>query len=106
MKRGKEMTCEEVLGGLRPMPIRVREEWCGSGIDARLAVGVRVVDLRRLALKIGRNHALALELYRRPVHEEADPGVDDRRSGAVPSGGDGCLGRRISVVGPVRPVLY
>ena len=52
------------------MPIPEFREGMGGGSDrARLAVGVRVVDLRRLALKIGRDHALALELYRRPVHE-------------------------------------
>ena len=88
-KKGKDMTCEEVLEWLAAHANpEFREGMVRFGIDARLAVGVRVVDLRRLAREIGRDHALALELYRRP-----DPGVDDRRSGAVPSGGDGCLGR-------------
>lgn len=64
------MTCEEVLEWLAAHANpEFREGMVRFGIDARLAVGVRVVDLRRLALKIGRNHALALELYRRPVHE-------------------------------------
>ena len=69
-KKGKDMTCEEVLEWLAAHANpEFREGMVRFGIDARLAVGVRVVDLRRLALKIGRNHALALELYRRPVHE-------------------------------------
>ena len=64
------MTCEEVLEWLAAHANpEFREGMVRFGIDARLAVGVRVVDLRRLALKIGRDHALALELYRRPVHE-------------------------------------
>ena len=69
-KKGKDMTCEEVLEWLAAHANpEFREGMVRFGIDARLAVGVRVVDLRRLALKIGRDHALALELYRRPVHE-------------------------------------
>ena len=69
-KKGKDMTCEEVLEWLAAHANpEFREGMVRFGIDARLAGGGRVVDLRRLALKIGRNHALALELYRRPVHE-------------------------------------
>ena len=64
------MTCEEVLEWLAAHANpEFREGMVRFGIDARLAVGVRVVDLRRLAREIGRDHALALELYRRPVHE-------------------------------------
>lgn len=60
-KKGKDMTCEEVLEWLAAHANpEFREGMVRFGIDARLAVGVRVVDLRRLALKIGRNHALAL----------------------------------------------
>ena len=69
-KKGKDMTCEEVLEWLAAHANpEFREGMVRFGIDARLAVGVRVVDLRRLAREIGRDHALALELYRRPVHE-------------------------------------
>ena len=69
-KKGKDMTCEEVLECLAAHANpEFREGMVRFGIDARLAVGVRVVDLRRLAREIGRDHALALELYRRPVHE-------------------------------------
>ena len=61
-KKGKDMTCEEVLEWLAAHANpEFREGMVRFGIDARLAVGVRVVDLRRLAREIGRDHALALE---------------------------------------------
>lgn len=63
-------TCPEVVARLKACADR--EHLCGMarfGIDTTTALGIRVVDLRRLAREIGRDHALALELYRLPIHE-------------------------------------
>lgn len=63
-------TCPEVVARLEACADR--EHLCGMarfGIDTTTALGIRVVDLRRLAREIGRDHALALELYRLPIHE-------------------------------------
>ena len=64
------MTCEQVREWLSAHANPdFREGMVRFGIDSRLALGVRVVDLRRLAREIRRDHALAMELYRQPVHE-------------------------------------
>jgi len=39
------------------------------GIAGKEVLGIQIYKLRDLAKKIGRNHQLALELYKSPVHE-------------------------------------
>ena len=64
-KKGKDMTCEEVLEWLAAHANpEFREGMVRFGIDARLAVGVRVVDLRRLALKIAKTSDVTRRLPR------------------------------------------
>lgn len=46
-----------------------REDMARFGIATDRALGVRIPDLRRLAREIGRDHGLALRLWRTGVHE-------------------------------------
>lgn len=81
------MTCEEVLQRLRARanPKNV-EGMARFGITPRNTLGVSLVELRRLAREIRRDHQLALELWDSDVHEArilaglvADPAqVSDR----------------------------
>jgi 3-methyladenine DNA glycosylase AlkD len=64
------MTCEEVLQKLRARanPKNV-EGMARFGITPRNTLGVPVVELRRLARQIRRDHRVALELWESDVHE-------------------------------------
>jgi 3-methyladenine DNA glycosylase AlkD len=64
------MTCEEVLEKLRACanPKNV-EGMARFGITPRNTLGVPVVELRKLAREIRRDHRLALELWESDVHE-------------------------------------
>jgi 3-methyladenine DNA glycosylase AlkD len=46
-----------------------RDGMARFGINPERALGVRIPDLRRLARELGRDHALALALWRTEVHE-------------------------------------
>src|SRR5918996_1324387 len=46
-----------------------REGMARFGINPDRALGVRIPDLRRLAKELGRDHSLALALWRTGVHE-------------------------------------
>jgi 3-methyladenine DNA glycosylase AlkD len=46
-----------------------REGMARFGINPEKALGVRIPDLRRLAKELGRDHSLALALWRTDVHE-------------------------------------
>jgi 3-methyladenine DNA glycosylase AlkD len=49
--------------------LKDREGMARFGIDPKYALGVRVPVLRSLAKKIGRDHALAMALWRTRIHE-------------------------------------
>jgi 3-methyladenine DNA glycosylase AlkD len=64
------MTCEEIIAKLRSMTSEKNREGMGRfGIAAENALGVSMVELRRLAKTVGRDHALAGELWATGVHE-------------------------------------
>ncbi len=61
---------EDVVERLRGLGSpRGREGMARFGIDPARALGVRIPDLRRLAKELGKDHSLALALWRSGVHE-------------------------------------
>lgn len=61
---------EDVLERLRTLARPGgREGMAWFGINPEKALGVRIPDIRRLAKEIGRDHSLALALWRTDVHE-------------------------------------
>jgi 3-methyladenine DNA glycosylase AlkD len=70
MSRRARWTEGEVLARLRSLARPGgREGMARFGIATERALGVRIPDLRRLAREIGRDHGLALRLWRTGVHE-------------------------------------
>lgn len=68
--RRSDWTAKAVLAALRKhASARDREGMARFGIQASRALGVRIPVLRKLARDIGRDHALALELWKTGVHE-------------------------------------
>jgi 3-methyladenine DNA glycosylase AlkD len=64
------MELDEVMARLRALASEEdREGMARFGIATGEALGVRVPDLRRLAKEVGRDHALALDLWGTGVHE-------------------------------------
>jgi 3-methyladenine DNA glycosylase AlkD len=63
-------TAEDVLDRLRKLASPGgREGMARFGINPESALGVRIPDLRRLAKELGRDHSLALALWKTGVHE-------------------------------------
>ena len=73
------------------------------GIKADDAFGVSVYELRRIAKGVGRDHELALALWATGNHEARllASMVDDPARGH--RGADGGVGRRLRLVGRLRP---
>ncbi len=64
------MTCDEILGRLRELGCeRNREGMARYGICADNALGVPMPALRALGRTLGRDHALALDLWASGIHE-------------------------------------
>ena len=60
----------QILGRLKKLGSkRNRIGMARFGIEARHALGISIPKLRHLADEIGRDHKLALELWRNPIHE-------------------------------------
>jgi 3-methyladenine DNA glycosylase AlkD len=77
------------------------------GVVAASAIDVSMPDLRALGKELGRNHALALDLWRTPLRETrilaslvADP---QQMTGG---GGRGCAGRRSARWTSLRSFTY
>jgi len=64
------MTVNEIIGYLKKNSnMRDREGMARFGIDVKYALGVKIPVLRSLAKKIGKNHKLALDLWKTKIHE-------------------------------------
>ncbi len=64
------MNCREIITKLKSMTSEGNREGMGRfGINVEKALGVSVVELRRLAKEIGKNHELAEELWNTGIHE-------------------------------------
>ena len=75
-KEGKETTksdtptAEEIVEQLRPLARpNALEGMARFGIATESALGVSMPDLRAMGKSLGRNHALALELWQTPLRE-------------------------------------
>jgi 3-methyladenine DNA glycosylase AlkD len=67
---GATPTVEEIVELLRPMSRPGALEGMATfGIASESSLGVSMPDLRTMAKSLGRNHALALELWRMPLRE-------------------------------------
>lgn len=64
------MLYREVIQKLRLLSNkRNREGMARFGINTKKAFGISIVNLRKIAKKIGKNHSLALKLWRSGYHE-------------------------------------
>ncbi|VBB43447.1 conserved hypothetical protein [uncultured Paludibacter sp.] len=64
------MTVEQVIEELKQISsLEHLQKLSHFGIEDSKALGVKIPDLRLLAKKIGKNHLLALELWKTDVHE-------------------------------------
>ena len=72
------------------------------GIRVDDAFGVPVTELRRIAKRLGRDHELALELWRTGNHEARLLAAFVDEPARVDERADGTLGGRLRLVGPLR----
>jgi 3-methyladenine DNA glycosylase AlkD len=64
------LTCEEILDQMKSMAYpRAREGMARFGIKSENAYGISIPSLRKLAKQIGKDHALALNLWSSGIHE-------------------------------------
>jgi len=64
------MTANEIIKHLKKNSnSKDREGMARFGIDVKYALGVKIPVLRGLAKKIGKNHQLALDLWKTKIHE-------------------------------------
>ena len=64
------MTVSEIINYLKKNSSpKDREGMARFGIDVKYALGVKIPVLRNLAKKLGKNHQLALDLWKTKIHE-------------------------------------
>jgi len=64
------MTTNQIISYLKKQAVfSDKQGMTRFGIDTRFALGVRIPVLRSLAKKLGRDHKLALELWKTKIHE-------------------------------------
>jgi len=64
------MTVQEIITHLKKHScLRDKEGMARFGINPKYALGVRIPVLRNLAKKIGKNHKLAIDLWKTKIHE-------------------------------------
>lgn len=69
-KCGKDAEVDKIIGDLKKCAVPAAREGMGRfGIKAECALGVSKPNLRRMAKVLGRNHELALRLWKTRIHE-------------------------------------
>jgi len=69
-KTGKDVNVDDVLKELKKQSVpKAREGIAKFGIKTEYALGVSIPALRRMAKSIGKNHKLALQLWKTKIHE-------------------------------------
>ena len=80
----------------------VRDGMARYAIPNEHALGVRMGDIQKLAKQLGRDHALALALWKTGVYEARMLTRLCRRAGARDAGTDGRAGARLRQLGDLR----
>ena len=100
-------TVEEILGKLQAeaRPDQV-EGMARYGMVADNRLGVSVPDMRKIAKEAGKDHRLALELWKTGIPEARISGGHGRRTKGTDRQPDGRLGQGPELLGRLRSSLH